>query len=52
MIAAKEARSTDLVKAAGWMGLALLSFALLAVSARSSSHCDSDGRYLEVGGMR
>jgi len=34
MTEAKEARSTDLVKAAGWMGLALLSFALLAVSAR------------------
>jgi drug/metabolite transporter (DMT)-like permease len=34
MTAEKEARSTDLVKAAGWMGLALLSFALLAVSAR------------------
>jgi len=34
MTAAKQARSTDLVKAAGWMGLALLSFAVLAVSAR------------------
>ncbi len=34
MVASGEARSSDLIKAAGWMGLALLSFALLAVAAR------------------
>jgi drug/metabolite transporter (DMT)-like permease len=34
MTAAKQNRSIDLVRTAGWMGLALLSFALLAVSAR------------------